>query len=117
DGTDSWREGSAALYPAGGARRPDPHFVHRGRARPALSVSLCCFQAWGQRVSGGAAPDALSGPMAGREQIYGDFGAQAMGMSPSTRLQTTDGLKVGLAALAVGATVAVANRFLTNGNS
>ncbi len=105
------------VYAGGGARV----MAIMQKLSPRLMDALILRTAFeGQRteeLKSASAPDALSGPMAGRERIYGDFGAQAMGMSPSTRLQTADGLKVGLAALAVGATVAVANRFLTNGNS
>jgi hypothetical protein len=62
------------------------------------------------------APDNLFGPLNRYHTVYGDFGRQALPVSPYTRLMTMDGLKVGTATLLLGAGIALLWQRLGNGS-
>lgn len=62
------------------------------------------------------APDNLFGSLDRYHTIYGDFGRQALPVSPYNRLKTMNGLKVGAASLLVGAGIALVWQRLGNGS-
>jgi hypothetical protein len=65
-----------------------------------------------------AAPHNLYEPIPGFDRVHGDFGSQAMSLSPYTESQKTNtGLVAGIAGLVIGAVLAMRSRSSSNGIS